>query len=67
MSDMPPSRPLRSQAWFGDPGKTGFMHRSWLRSEGLPDDSFEGRPIIGITNSWSELTPCNAHLREVAD
>jgi len=67
MTDQPPPRPLRSQAWFGDPGKTGFMHRSWLRSEGLPDDSFEGRPIIGIANSWSELTPCNAHLREVAD
>jgi dihydroxy-acid dehydratase len=61
------TRELRSQAWFGDPGKTGFMHRSWLRSEGLPDDSFDGRPVIGIANSWSELTPCNAHLREVAD
>lgn len=58
---------LRSQTWFGDRGKTGFMHRSWLRSEGLTDDAFEGRPIIGIANSWSELTPCNAHLREVAD
>src|SRR5436190_22064150 len=57
----------RSSGWFGDAGKTGFMHRSWLRSEGLPDDSFEGRPVIGIANSWSELTPCNAHLREVAD
>jgi dihydroxy-acid dehydratase len=61
------TRDLRSAGWFSDPGKTGFMHRSWLRSEGLPDDSFEGRPIIGIANSWSELTPCNAHLREVAD
>ncbi|CAN5586055.1 IlvD/Edd family dehydratase [soil metagenome] len=58
---------LRSAGWFAEHGKTGFMHRSWLRSEGLPDDSFEGRPIIGIANSWSELTPCNAHLREVAD
>ncbi len=61
------SRPLRSAGWLADPGKTGFIHRSWLRSEGLPDDSFEGRPVIGIANSWSELTPCNAHLREVAD
>jgi dihydroxy-acid dehydratase len=60
-------RILRSAGWFADEGKTGFMHRSWLRSEGLPDDSFDGRPIIGIANSWSELTPCNAHLREVAD
>jgi dihydroxy-acid dehydratase len=58
---------LRSAGWFGDRGKTGFMHRSWLRSEGLPDDSFEGRPIIGIANSWSELTPCNVHFRELAD
>jgi len=58
---------LRSAGWFADAGKTGFMHRSWLRSEGLPDDSFNGRPIIGIANSWSELTPCNAHLREVSD
>jgi dihydroxy-acid dehydratase len=60
-------RTLRSAGWFGDRGKTGFMHRSWLRSEGLPDDSFEGRPIIGIANSWSELTPCNVHFRELAD
>jgi dihydroxy-acid dehydratase len=57
----------RSGGWFADPGKTGFMHRSWLRSEGLPDDAFEGRPVIGIASSWSELTPCNAHLRELAD
>jgi dihydroxy-acid dehydratase len=58
---------LRSAAWFAAQGKTGIMHRSWLRSEGLPDDSFTGRPIIGIANSWSELTPCNVHLRELAD
>ncbi|MBN9238993.1 MAG: dihydroxy-acid dehydratase [Micrococcales bacterium 70-64] len=58
---------LRSQKWFGAEGKTGFMHRSWLRSEGLPDDSFRGRPVIGIANSWSELTSCNIHLREVAE
>ena len=58
---------LRSQVWFGDPGKTGFMHRSWLRSEGLPDDTFTDRPVIGIANSWSELTSCNAHLRELAE
>ncbi|SHF54829.1 dihydroxyacid dehydratase [Jatrophihabitans endophyticus] len=58
---------LRSAAWFAAEGKTGIMHRSWLRSEGLPDDSFEGRPVIGIANSWSELTPCNVHLRELAE
>ena len=43
------------------------MHRSWLRAEGLPDDTFEGRPVIGIANSWSELTPCNLHQRELAE
>src|SRR6218665_374834 len=57
----------RSQNWFGAEGKTGFMHRSWLRSEGLPDDSFHGRPVIGIANSWSELTSCNIHLRALAE
>ena len=58
---------LRSAQWFAAPGKTGIMHRSWLRAEGLPDDSFDGRPVIGIANSWSELTPCNIHLRELAE
>lgn len=59
--------PLRSASWFAAEGKTGIMSRSWLRSEGLPDDSFTGRPVIGIANSWSELTPCNMHLRELAE
>lgn len=59
---------LRSHEWFGAEGKTGIMHRSWLRSEGLPDDSFTGeRPVIGIANSWSELTPCNLHFRDLAE
>lgn len=58
---------LRSQRWFGADGKTGFMHRSWMRSEGLPDDTFRGRPVIGIANSWSELTSCNIHLRALAE
>jgi dihydroxy-acid dehydratase len=59
---------LRSAAWFAAEGKTGIMHRSWMRSQGLPDDTFTGeRPIIGIANSWSELTPCNVHLRELAE
>lgn len=58
---------LRSAGWFSAPSKNGILHRSWLRSEGLPDDSFTGRPVIGIAQSWSELTPCNAHLREVAE
>ncbi|MGX5681601.1 IlvD/Edd family dehydratase [Schumannella luteola] len=58
---------LRSQQWFGADGKTGFMHRSWMRSEGLPDDTFRGRPVIGIASSWSELTSCNIHLRALAE
>lgn len=58
---------LRSAKWFGADGKTGFMHPSWMRSEGLPDDTFRGRPVIGIANSWSELTSCNIHLRVLAE
>lgn len=60
-------RKRRSQAWFGGDGRSGIMHRSWMRNQGLPDDAFDGRPIIGICNTWSELTPCNAHLRAIAD
>jgi len=45
----------------------GFVHRSWFRNQGYPDDYFDGRPVIGICNTWSELTPCNGHLREFAD
>ncbi|MDX1640636.1 MAG: IlvD/Edd family dehydratase [Balneolaceae bacterium] len=58
---------LRSQEWFGQSGKMGFVHRSWLRNQGYPDDYFTGRPVIGICNTWSELTPCNAHLRDFAE
>ncbi|WP_292278815.1 dihydroxy-acid dehydratase, partial [Mesorhizobium sp.] len=43
------------------------MHRSWMKNQGIPDDAFDGRPVIGICNTWSELTPCNAHLRALAD
>ncbi len=57
----------RSAAWFGKQDKDGFIHRSWMRNEGLPPDEFDGRPVIGICNTWSELTPCNAHFRTVAD
>lgn len=45
----------------------GFVHRSWLRNQGYPDDYFRGKPVIGICNTWSELTPCNGHLREIAE
>lgn len=58
---------LRSQQWFGASGKMGFVHRSWLRNQGYPDDYFRGRPVIGICNTWSELTPCNGHLRDFAE
>jgi dihydroxy-acid dehydratase len=57
----------RSAAWFGRTDKDGFIHRSWMRNQGFPDDVFDGRPVIGICNTWSELTPCNAHLRALAD
>ncbi len=60
-------RPLRSTAWFGGAGKNAFMHRSWMRNQGPPDHAFDGRPVIGICNTWSELTPCNAHLRGLAE
>jgi len=62
-----PSSARRSQAWFAAPGRNGFLHRSWLRNQGHTDEAFDGRPIIGIANTFSELTPCNAHLRQVAD
>ena len=60
-------RKLRSAAWFGGEGKNAFMYRSWMKNRGIPDDLFDGRPVIGICNTWSELTPCNAHLRGLAD
>ncbi|MGG6892492.1 IlvD/Edd family dehydratase [Rhizobium sp. BR 315] len=62
-----PKRKLRSSAWFGGDGKNAFMHRSWMKNQGLPDHVFDGRPVIGICNTWSELTPCNAHLRGIAE
>lgn len=58
---------LRSAEWFGGSGKMGFVHRSWLRNQGYPDDYFQGKPVIGVCNTWSELTPCNGHLREFAE
>jgi len=58
---------FRSAAWFGRTDKDGFIHRSWMRNQGFPGDVFDGRPVIGICNTWSELTPCNAHLRQLAE
>jgi dihydroxy-acid dehydratase len=58
---------LRSRNWFGRQDLDGFVHRSWIKAEGFSDLMFDGRPVIGIANSWSELTNCNAHLRQVAE
>jgi L-arabonate dehydrase len=62
-----PVPPLRSAAWFGTVDKNGFMYRSWMKNQGIPDHEFQGKPIIGICNTWSELTPCNAHFRQLAE
>ncbi len=61
------THPLRSRNWFGRNDLDGFAHRSWLKTEGFSDAVFDGRPVVGIANSWSELTNCNAHLRQVAE
>jgi len=58
---------LRSQAWFGRDDRDGFLYRSWMKNQGWPHDLFDGRPVIGICNTWSELTPCNGHFRELAE
>ena len=58
---------LRSAQWWGKQDRDGFIHRSWMRAEGFAPDVFDGRPVIGICNSWSELTSCNVHLRRVAE
>ena len=60
-------RRLRSQDWFEKGEKHTYIHRSWAKNQGLPDDALDGRPIIGICNTWSEFTPCNAHLRDIAE
>src|SRR5678810_790184 len=60
-------RKLRSQAWFGREDIYGFIYRSWTKNRGVPHDQFDGRPVIGICNTWSELTPCNTHFRVLAE
>lgn len=67
MTTRTPKKKFRSQTWYGKNDKDGFIHRSWMKNQGLPDHAFDGRPIVGICNTWSELTPCNSHLRELAD
>jgi len=60
-------RVLRSQSWFGRDDRDALVHRSWMKNQGFPHDLFDGRPVIGICNTWSEVTPCNAHFRELAE
>jgi dehydratase ilvD1 len=62
---MPKER--RNRAWYGKNDKDGFIHRSWMKNQGFPDHLFDGRPVIGICNTWSELTPCNSGLRDLAE
>lgn len=57
----------RNRAWYGKLDKDGFIHRSWMKNQGFPDHVFDGRPVIGICNTWSELTPCNSGLRDLAE
>lgn len=66
-SEVPTLQRLRSADWFRASGRNGFIHRSWMRNQGFGPEVFDGRPVIGIANSWSEFTPCNAHLRRVAE
>ena len=61
------SAPLRSTAWFGRHDRDALVHRSWMKNQGIPHDQFDGRPVIGICNTWSQATPCNAHFRELAE
>ena len=69
MSETPkkPASELRSQQWFGRQDRDGFAYRSWVKGKGIPHDQFDGRPVIGICNTFSELTPCNSHFRTLAE
>ena len=58
---------LRSTQWFGATGRSGMTYRSWMRSQGFTPEVFDGRPVIGIATTWSELAPCNVHLHRVAE
>lgn len=64
---MEDNKKFRSQNWFGRTGKDGFIYRAWMQNQGIPRHEFDGRPVIGICNTWSELTPCNGHFRELAE
>lgn len=60
-------RQLRSQHWYGGTSRDTIYHRGWMKNQGWPHDLFDGRPVIGILNTWADLTPCNGHLRELAE
>ncbi len=68
MTKKPPKKKaeLRSRKWFGLADRDAIVHRSWMKNQGIPHDQFDGRPVIGICNTWSQATPCNAHFRELA-
>src|ERR1700749_2113477 len=61
------NKKLRSQQWFGKKGKDGFIYRAWMKNQGIPAHELQRKPVIGICTPWSELTPCNAHFRELAE
>jgi L-arabonate dehydrase len=67
MSEKSEKKNFRSADWFGKLDRSGFLYRSWMKNQGHPDHLFDGRPVIGICNTWSELTPCNAHFRLIAE
>ncbi|EJN09586.1 IlvD/Edd family dehydratase [Herbaspirillum sp. YR522] len=67
MTDATKKNTRRSQAWFGRQDRDGFIYRSWVKNRGIPHDQFDGRPVVGICNTYSELTPCNSHFRALAE
>ena len=67
MADKDPLPPLRSALTYGKRDKDGFIHRSWMKAQGLPDHVFDGRPIIGICQTFSEFNPCHSHLRDIGE
>ena len=67
MADKKKKDEYRSIEWFGRPNRDSMVHRSWMKNQGLPHHLFDGRPVIGICNTWSEVTPCNAHFRDIAE
>ena len=67
MTPSPAAARRRSSEWFGASGRSGMVYRSWMRSQGFGPQVFDGRPVIGIATTWSELAPCNAHLHRLAE